>query len=412
MSAQRLMTGQALRPADLAHMRPLHEALLDQRPPRIRWALYLMALVLASFLAWAALTQVDEVTRGPAKVVASSGDQVIQSLEGGILARLHVHEGDRVEAGQVLLEVDPTRANAAWQEGMNKLMALQASAARLRAEAYGQALKFPPELRAHPELLRNETQAFEARRQALEQGVAELRRSLELAQQEVALTESLRARGLVADIEVLRLQRQVNELRLQISERQNKYRADANAELNRVESELAQTRESTLAKQDTARRTVFKAPVRGIVKDIRVNTIGGVIQPAGVIMDIVPLDDQLLVEARIRPQDVAFLREGMPALVKITAYDFSVYGGLQGTVQHISPDTLREESRSAVAATGEESYYRVLVRTREAALQGTDKPLPIIPGMTASVDIRSGQKSVLDYLLKPVFKVREALQER
>lgn len=406
------LSAHTLREADLAHMHDLHAAMLSQAVPKVRWALYLMALLLVSALTWAHQMRVDEVTQGQGKVISNSGDQLIQSLEGGILARLLVKEGDRVELGQTLLDIDATRANAVYKEGVNKVVALQASAARLRAEAYGRPLVFPPELSRQADVVRNETQAYQARRAALEQGVAELERSLALAEQEVNLSEPLRARGLLSDIEMLRMKRQVNDFRLQIAEKQNKYRAEANADLGRVESELAQSRENVVAKADTARRTTIKSPVKGIVKAIRLSTVGGVIQPAATIMEIVPLDDRLLIETKIRPQDVAFLREGLPATVKVTAYEYGIYGGLDGVVEHISPDTLREESRMAVASTGEETYYRVLVRTTRSSLHAAGKELPIIPGMTTTVDIRSGQKSVLDYLLKPVFKAREAFRER
>jgi adhesin transport system membrane fusion protein len=402
----------ALRPVDLAHMRDLHAAMLEQSAPKIRWALYMMASLMVVFFVWASMTRVDEVTRGSGKVISDSGDQVIQSLEGGILAKLHVKRGDAVDEGQVLLEIDATRANAAYKEGYNKMIALQASAARLRAEAYGRALAFPSEVNRFPELIRNETLSFNSRRQALDQSVAELQRSLQLAEQEVTMSEPLMARGLISDIELLRMKRQVNDFRLQISERQSKYRAEANAELSRVESDLAQSRENVVGRADTAKRTVIKSPVKGVVKDIRLSTIGGVIQPAATIMEIVPVDDRLLIETKIRPQDVAFLRVGLPATVKVTAYDYSIYGGLPGTVELISPDTLREDSRVAVAATGEESYYRVLVRTTQSTLHSAGKELPIIPGMTTTVDIRSGEKSILSYLLKPVFKAREAFRER
>jgi adhesin transport system membrane fusion protein len=401
-----------LLPVDLAHMRDLHAAMLEQSTPKIRWALYMLAALMVTFFVWASLTRVDEVTRGNGKVISDSGDQVIQSLEGGILAKLHVRQGDQVEQGQVLLEIDATRANAAYKEGYNKVVALQASLARLRAEAYGRALAFPPEVSRRPDLIRNETLAYNSRRQALSQSVEELERSLHLAEQEVSMSEPLMARGLISDIELLRMKRQVNDFRLQISERQSRYRAEANAELGRVESDLSQSQENVVARADTAKRTVVKSPVKGVVKDIRLSTIGGVIQPAATIMEIVPLDDRLLIETKIRPQDVAFLRVGLPATVKVTAYDYGIYGGLAGKVENISPDTIREESRMAVAATGEESYYRVLVRTTQSTIQSGGKSLPIIPGMTTSVDIRSGEKSILQYLLKPVFKAREAFRER
>jgi membrane fusion protein, adhesin transport system len=401
-----------LKPIDLAHMRDLQAAMLEQKAPQIRWALYMLAALMVCFFTWAGLTKVDEVTRGQGRVISDSGDQLIQSLEGGILAKLHVKQGDQVSAGQVLLEIDATRANASYKEGFQKSLALQASLARLRAEAYGRPLIFPAEVRQKPDLIRNETLAYESRRQALSQSVEELERSLKLAEQEVSMSEPLMARGLISDIELLRMKRQVNDFRLQISERQSRYRAEANAELGRVESELAQTKENVVARADAAKRTVVRSPVKGVVKDIKLSTIGGIIQPAATIMEIVPMDDRLLIETKVRPQDVAFLRVGLPATVKVTAYDFTIYGGLDGTVEHISPDTLREESRLAVAQTGEESYYRVLVRTKQSRLVSERASLPIIPGMTTSVDIRSGEKSVLQYLLKPIFKAREALQER
>ena len=311
-----------LRPVDLAHMRDLQAAMLDQSPPRIRWALYMMLAILVAFVAWSSLTKVDEVTHGAGKVVATSGEQMIQSLEGGIISKMYVKGGDKVEKDQVLLEIDATKANAIYKEGFNKLIALQGSVARLRAEAYEKPLDFPPDVRRYPETVRNETLAYNSRRQALEQSVSELHRSLQLAEQEVAMSEKLLARGLISDIEMLRMKRQVNDLRLQISERQSKYRAEANADLGRAESELSQSRENVVARADTAKRTVIRAPVRGVVKDIRISTIGGVVQPAATIMEIVPLDDRLLVEAKVKPQDVAFLREGLPATVKVTAYDY------------------------------------------------------------------------------------------
>lgn len=401
-----------MQPVDAAHMRDLHAAIIDQSPPRVRWALWMIAATLVAAGVWASQAVVEEVTHASGRVVSHRGDQLVQSLEGGIVARLPVHTGDRVEIGDVLVEIDATRANAVFKEGLNKQVALQASAARLRAEAYGQALAFPPDVQRYPELVRNETQTYDARKAMVEQGVADLQRSLALAEQEISMSEGLHARGLIPDIEMLRMKRQANDLRLQISERRNKYKADANNELVRVESELSQARENTAARADTAKRTVVRSQVRGIVKEIKINTLGGVVPPGGTVMELSPLDEQLLVEAKVRPQDIAFLRPGLPATVKVAAYDYSIYGMLDGEVEHISPDTLREESRAAVAATGEETYYRVLVRTRQSGLQAGGKDLPILPGMTTTVDIRSGEKTVLDYLLKPVFKAREAFRER
>jgi adhesin transport system membrane fusion protein len=221
------------------------------------------------------------------------------------------------------------------------------------------------------------------------------------------MTAPMVEKGLVAEVELLRMRRQANELELQIAERYNRYRAEAANELTRVESDLGQITGLLTARRDQFDRTVVRAPVRGTIKNIRVNTVGGVIQPGQDIMEIVPLEDRLLVEAKVRPHDVAFLRPGLPAKVKLTAYDYTIYGALDGELELISPDTLREERRGV-----EETYYRVLVRTRNSSLRAGGKELPIIPGMTASVEIRTGEKSVLDYLLKPAFRAREALRER
>jgi adhesin transport system membrane fusion protein len=366
-----------------------------------------MGAALVAGLAWAAFSRVEEITKGEARIIPSSREQVIQSLEGGILQELRVREGDVVEAGQPLLRIDPTKADASFNEGRSKEISLRATIARLEAESRGTRLAFPPEVAAERDIVRNETQAYLARRQALEQSTATLKRSKALLEREIAMTQPMVERGLVAEVELLRMQRQFNELDLQVSERNNKYRAEAAAELSRSEGELAQVTGLLAARKDQVDRTVIRAPLRGTVKNVRVNTIGGVIQPGQDIMEIVPLEEQLLVEAKIAPREVAFLRPGLPAKVKLTAYDYTVYGALDGTVELISPDTLREERKSEEA-----SYYRVLVRTTKSALSVGGRDLPIIPGMTATVEVRTGEKSVLDYLLKPVLRSREALRER
>jgi membrane fusion protein, adhesin transport system len=392
---------------DVAYMRDMHQALINDKQGVLGLTLLLLIAALAAALVWAAYSNVEEITGGTARVVPSSHEQVIQSLEAGILTELLVKEGDVVQAGQPLLKIDPTKANAVFQEGSNKVLALRATAARLRAEARGTPLIFPKEVQANAELLRNEINTYQTKRNAVEQGSATLKRSKELLGQELAMTEPMVAKGLVAEVELLRLRRQFNDADLQIQERFNKWRADAANELVRVESELAQSNEVVAVRADQVKRTVIYSPLRGTVKNIRINTIGGVIQSAQDIVEIVPFEDKLLVEAKIRPQDVSFLRPGLPATVKITAYDYSIYGGLKGEVILISPDTLREERKQE-----DERYYRVLVRADLSQLKKADKELPIIPGMTASVEIRTGEKSVLDYILKPVLKVREALRER
>ena len=393
--------------SDFDFMRDMQQAMVNDRQWGAFLLLALMFALLACAAVWASSSTLEEITKGDGRIIPSSREQVIQSLEGGILQDMMVREGDIVTAGQPLLRIDETKARSSYQEGYSKAIGLKAAAARLRAESRGTALVFPPEVLADAEVVKNETDTYNARKEALDQAVATASSSRALIAREIAITEPMVKKGLVAEIELLRLRRQFNDLQAQMQERVSKYRIDAANELSKVESELAQTQEILTARQDQVKRTVVTAPVRGTVKNIRMNTRGGVIQPGEDIMEIVPLEDKLLVEAKIRPHDVAFLRPGLPATVKITAYDYAIYGGLEGHLELISPDTLREEKQ-----VEDESYYRVLVRTTNSALTAGANELPIIPGMTATVEIRTGEKTVMDYVLKPVLKVREALRER
>ncbi|WP_350616937.1 HlyD family type I secretion periplasmic adaptor subunit [Pseudomonas sp. HY7a-MNA-CIBAN-0227] len=408
---RKLETDPSLQAGDAAFMSDLQESLLTQRTPGSMAVLYLIAAVLVGGLVWASLARVEEITQGEAKIISKSREQVIQSLEGGILAEMNVREGDVVDKGQVLLKIDPTRAEASYREALSKTIGLKATIARLRAEAYQQPLVFDEMVMGDPAIVRQETLAYRSRLQALEQSVAALERSHSLSRQEIALAEPLAAKGLLSEVEILRMRRQANDIKSQIVERHNKFQADANSELIRLDLELSQTTENLVGRADVMDRTILVAPVYGTVKNIRVNTIGGVIQPGEHILEIVPLEDQLLVEGKIKPSDVAFLRPGLPAMVKITAYDFGIYGGLKGRVELISPDTLKDDQKAA-SGRADDTYYRVLVLTDSSALEMGGKRLPIIPGMIASVEIRTGEKTILDYLLKPVLKVRQALRER
>ncbi|MDH0339689.1 HlyD family type I secretion periplasmic adaptor subunit [Metapseudomonas otitidis] len=392
-------------------MNDVQESLLAQRSPGSLLVIYLILAVFIVGAIWAHFARVEEITQGEARIISKSREQVIQSLEGGILAEMAVREGDVVEAGQVLLKIDPTRAQASYREALSKVVGLKGSIARLRAEAYGVPLQFDEQVRQAPEVVEQETLAYQSRRRALLDSVASLERSHDLSMQEIRLAEPLAARGLLSDVELLRMRRQANDIKAQIIERNNRYQADANAELTRLELELSQTNENLVGRADVVERTTLTAPVRGTIKNVRVNTLGGVIQPGEHILEIVPLEEQLLVEGRIRPSDVAFLRPGLPATVKITAYDYTIYGGLSGRVEHISPDTLKDDQKAA-AGRQDDTYYRVLVLTESSVLEAGGKSLPIIPGMVASVEIRTGEKTILDYLLKPVLKAREAFRER
>lgn len=396
---------------DAAYVRDLQESLLAQATPGAQWMLCLCAMIIAVGVGWAHMAQVEEITQGSGKIISKSREQVIQSLEGGILSKLEVSEGDVVQKGQVLLQIDPTRATASYREALSKSIGLKGAIARLRAEAYRQPLVFPPEVLQQEAIVNQEMQAYNARRAALQNSVASIETSYGLAQKEIDMATPLAARGLLSEVELLRMRRQANEMQIQLVERRNKYQADANAELTRNEMELAQIMENLVGRADVMERTTVLAPVHGTVKNVRVNTIGGVIQPGEHILEIVPLEDQLLVETRIKPSDIAFLRPGQAATVKVSAYDYGIYGGLKGKIDLISPDTLKDDQR-APSGRPDDNYYRVLVLTDSSTLAAGGKQLPIIPGMTATVEIRTGEKTILDYLLKPVFKMREAFRER
>ena len=407
-----------------------------------RGLLWATALTLAVALGWAATFELDEITRGQGRVIPASREQVVQSLDSGILRELLVREGDAVTAGQVLLRIDDARAGPVYREAREKALALAALAARLRAEARGTALEFPPEVRAVPAVLARERQAYEARRQALDEQVRAIRASLAATEgsvravqdsmlatrRELEMTQPLVRQGVISEVELLRLQRQEADLKRQLAdlgrqqadlqgqivERRNRYLTDASNELTRVESELAQTRENALAREDSLRRTVIRAPMKGIVKNVQITTVGGVIQPGQSILEIVPVQDEMLVEAYVRPTEVAFLKPGQAATVKLTAYDFNKYGGLDGVLEQVSPDTLKDERnrRPGSLPELEEGFYRILVRIRDDDRVRAGLTLEPLPGMTALVEIRTGNKTVLEYLFRPLQNVSQALRER
>lgn len=380
-------------------------AQLVESHPYAGASLLLLIVVIVAGYQWADFAVLDEVTRGEGRIVPSSREQVIQSLEGGILVDLAVREGDIVEQGQILLRIDDTRSGASLREGQSKAHALRAEIARLRAEGAGRQPQFPDDLPV--ELRERERELFVSRSRALNQSVAAMARNLALAEEELQMTEPMIARGAVSEVDVLRLRREIIDIKGRMQERRNTFRAEARAELAAREAEFAGITEIITARADEVKRSVVRAPLRGAVKNIRVTTLGGVIRPGEDIMEIVPLEDRLLVEARIRPADVAFLSPGQPATVKLTAYDYSIYGSLRGSLEHISADTIADERDP------DEKYYRVYVRTEQAHLEGKEGPLPIIPGMVATVEVLTGHKTVLEYLLKPVLKVRDsALRER
>ena len=404
------------------------------------------AVIVLLLIVWAALAKVDEVTRGEGRVIPSRQLQVLQSFDGGVVSEILVKEGQVVEAGQLLLKIDETRATSGVRESAAQGFALRARQARLSALADGSAFQPPPVSGDAEEarILQGELALYEAKRSELstllsingqqlqqrQQELAEMRsrkssaeRSLELGQQELAKTKPLLASGAVSEVDILRLERdlsrsrgeseqasaQIARVQASIGEAQRKiqeteiaFRNEARKELAEVVGKLNALNEGQVALTDKVEKSQVKSPVRGRVQRLLANTVGGVVQAGKDIVEIVPLDDQLVLEARMAPKDIAFIRPDQSATVKFTAYDFSIYGGLDAKVENISPDTVIDERGNA--------YYLVRVRTTRSNFS---EKLPIIPGMTAEVDVLTGRKSVLTYLLKPVLKVKAyALSER
>lgn len=364
----------------------------------ILWA---SALFILLALIWANYAILDEVTTGQGKVIPSSEIQVIQNLEGGIIKNIFVKEGEIVKKDQILMQIDNTRFMSSYTEAQKKIDVLQLEISRINAEINKIPLVFPEELQKNqPGLVKDQQSLYVSRMGELNQ----LQTSLDLAQKELNMTKPLLKNGSVSEVEVIRLQRAVSDIQGNI----DKFNSDELAILNKARGDLSALLEANKADQDRLARTTVRSPVYGIIKQIKTTTIGGVIQPGNDIIEIVPLDDTLLIEAKIRPSDIGFIHPGQKTMVKITAYDYSIYGGMEGIVEQISADTIVDETDKK-----NESYYIIRVRTNKNHL-GTDaKPLPIIPGMLATVDILTGQKSVLQYILKPILKAKQnALRER
>ena len=403
-------------------------AAVELRTPRTSRMLLTSSLAMfVAFVVWAHFAVLDEVKRGNGKVIPSQQTQVVQSLEGGIVQAILVQEGAIVQKNQSLMNIDDTKFASEFGEIRERRAAMAARVARLQAEATGkERLAFSEELRqAAPRAVETEGSVFETRARKIAQDIdvvaqqeTRLTESLKLLERELEITRKLYAQKVVPEIEMLRLERQASEMRGQLAEAKSRlvnirtaFRSQADEDLAKSKGDLAVLDENIKSAQDRVRRTDLKSPVYGIVNKLNVNTIGAVVQPGASLMEIVPLDDTLLVEGRIRPQDIAFIRPQQVAVVKITAYDSSVYGSLKGKVERISADTIIDEK--AERAERQETFYRVVVRTDKNQLGTVEHPLPIIPGMIATVEVLTGEKSVLDYILKPARLLRdEALRER
>ncbi|MFL1465459.1 HlyD family efflux transporter periplasmic adaptor subunit [Marinobacter sp. HN1S83] len=375
-----------------------------------RRLVWLVVVMLALFLGWAWFFPLVEVSSGQGTVVPSSREQVIQSLEGGIVASISVREGDLVEQGEVIARLDPTRTASSVGEAAAKYHAAIAAAARLRGElADRETVTFPDELSGaeFAQLRTNEQALFQSRRTSQRDALAGLTEGLELARQELGIAERLQSSGAASRVEVIRLRREAAQIRLEIARLRADSQVQAREELQKVNAEAEVQASIMRGRSEQLERLVFRAPMRGIVKDIAVTTIGGVVPPGGQLMTIVPMDDQLLIEARISPRDIAYIHPGQEALVKVSAYDYAIFGGLSGEVVTISPNTVRDE------VDPEQVYYRVYIRTREEYLVNkAGTRFPIVPGMISTVDIRTGEKTVWQYLVKPFNRAQEALRER
>lgn len=403
---------ESIKQSDLSLINDLNAALQTEKHSKSFIVILLFIILLGVFIIWAYFSPLEEVTRGQGSVIPSSREQIVQSLDPGIIREMKVKEGDIVEKDQVLLTLDDTRSSAILRESEAKVQNLEAIVSRLQSEAYSIPLTFPENMESS--VKERELAAYQARRRAMLDTVNGLAKSKSLLDKEIAIVSPMVKRGVMSEVELLRMQRQSADLGNQITERKNKYAADASNELVQMESELAQARENMAMRADPVERSQIKAPMRGIVKNIRINTVGGVVQAGQDILEIVPLDDTLIVQAYISPKDVAFIRVGQDALIKVSAYDYAIYGGLEGKVILLSPDTLQDERRpSELKLNPDQAYYRVLVETNGNYI--TDKSgnrLDIAPGMTATVDIKTGEKTIFQYLIKPITRMKQALQER
>lgn len=401
--------GKQVKPSssDLDFVSDTKAAFLENRSPYASLLLFVIIGIVSAFTFWASTSELNEITRGQGKFVPTDFLQVVQSLEGGIVAELNVAAGDFVQKGESLLRIDSTAFTAARSESASQRDNLIATIARLEAEAAGEdTVVFPSHIQeTRPDLAKSERTLFDSRRSNLAQSVQYLEKSLELKQRELEITTPLAEKGIVSQVELLRLESIVNDTRSELNRIQSDYTKDVLGQRNEAKAKLEQVQQSIYAYEDKIRRTNVTSPVTGTINKVNFNTIGGVIRSGEPIVEIVPNNSVLVVEAKVLPADIGFIHPGQEATVKLTAYDFSVYGGLKGVVEQISADTSTNERG--------ESFYTIRVRTGERSLKTSTQEFNVIPGMQAEVDILTGKKTVLDYVFKPLLRAKmNALTER
>ncbi|MDD2399953.1 MAG: HlyD family efflux transporter periplasmic adaptor subunit [Sulfurovum sp.] len=366
-------------------------------------------LIIVPFFIWASYAHLDQISHAQGQVIAAAKTQEIQSAIDGVIEQIDVREGDHVKKGDILVVLEKSQAFAAYEDRKAKVAALQAALVRLQAEVYDKPLIFPSSLQEYPEFVENQTALFHRRQQALNDDLSALNESLKLAKEELNLNLPLLKSGDIGATEIIKLKRQIAELKGKISNTRNKYFQDSQTEMTKAEEDLSTRGQELTDKLIILERTTISSPMNAIVKNIIFTTQGAKVRPGDVILELVPFGDELIIEAKLRPADISFVKPGQNAAIKLDAYDYSIYGIFHGKVKYISPDTLIEKTPK-----GDEYYFRVLIvldQTQLIAKNG--KKIDMSPGMTAQVDIVTGNKSVLAYLSKPITKTfSEAFHER
>lgn len=377
-------------------------------PSVIRLLIWASAVCVAMFLVWADWAELDQITRANGQVITTSRNQVIQASDGGVLSQIKVKEGDRVKRGQILVNFEQTKVEAGYLESLAKEAALRAAVARLRAEIFGGEPNFPKELAKYSEFRENQMALFKKRQSAFNEEIQALEHAESLIKQELEMNLPLLAKGDVSRADILRLQRQVVDVHGQITTKRGKYLQDSQAELVKAEEDLEGVHQIVAQRKDQLDSTAIVSPMDGIVRNVRLTTMGGVARAGDEILQIVPVDEDLLIEAKVKPSDLGFIKSGMPATIKFDAYDYSIYGVLRGSVTYISADTISETVQGV-----ESPFYRIHIKANQDALSHGKERIQIQPGMTAVIEVTTGKRTVLQYLTKPITKtMSESLGER